>query len=395
MVLAHVAVVVVGLDLPVVLGTSATLGLGIVLAPVLASVFRRHPIAFTITAVSFIAAFSGIVLSELASIDHAVSQPNRISSLGLLFSGISAILVILWARSRIPLHRIIALYGLGAVVGSVANGELSWKFDLAVPTILLVLGVIESGRRPGWTVIAIVGLGVLGALDDGRSLFGLCLLAALITLWQLPRAKRTARMNRWLPAVLVAGLGLVVYFLASALLTGGYLGSSIEERSTAQVETTGSLITGGRPEWAATRALVADRPEGFGVGVVPSWSDYIAGKNGLSSINVDTGGYAKYYLFGGQFRLHSVAADLWVSYGWAGVLLAVLLVYALVRSLSFSLAAHVAPTSVTFACVLALWYMLFGPIYTNWLDVCAAVGFAIAVTPAVGRPPSGSRRRNP
>ena len=25
----------------------------------------------------------------------------------------------------------------------------------------------------------------------------------------------------------------------------------------------------------------------------------------------------------------------------------------------------------------SLWYMLFGPIYTNWLDVCAALAFSL------------------
>jgi hypothetical protein len=72
-----------------------------------------------------------------------------------------------------------------------------------------------------------------------------------------------------------------------------------------------------------------------------------------------------------------VAADLWARFGWVGVALAVAIALALVRSLSFLLAARRAPTFLIFACVLALWYILFGPMYSNWLDVCAALGMAL------------------
>jgi hypothetical protein len=96
-------------------------------------------------------------------------------------------------------------------------------------------------------------------------------------------------------------------------------------------------------------------------------------------------------MFGGSYELHSVAADLWVRFGWVGVALAAAMVAMMVRSLSFLLAARRAPAFVTFACILALWYMLFGPIYSNWLDVCLALGLAAVaagprpVAPAAGR----------
>jgi hypothetical protein len=119
------------------------------------------------------------------------------------------------------------------------------------------------------------------------------------------------------------------------------------------------------------------RPLGYGAGVVPSWKDLTAGTAGLAKINVDTGGYANNYMFGGQFRLHSVLADLWVSFGPIGLALGLVILVALIRSLSFLIAERRAPTSVIFACSLGIWYMLFGPIYSNWIDVCAALGFAL------------------
>ena len=82
-------------------------------------------------------------------------------------------------------------------------------------------------------------------------------------------------------------------------------------------------------------------------------------------------------MFGNTFELHSVTADLWARFGWVGVALAVALAVALVRSLSVVLAARRAPTYLIFACLLALWYLLFGPMYSSWLDVCAALGLAL------------------
>ena len=55
------------------------------------------------------------------------------------------------------------------------------------------------------------------------------------------------------------------------------------------------------------------------------------------------------------------------------------MLFAIVRSLSFLIAARQATTSVIFACIGALWYMLFGPIYSNWLEVCLALGLALLV----------------
>ena len=142
------------------------------------------------------------------------------------------------------------------------------------------------------------------------------------------------------------------------------------------MESSGSVIAGGRPEWAATRELLKLEPAGYGAGVVPTWADRIAGETGLAKINVDAGGYADNYMFGDAFELHSVAADLWVRFGWVGVALAAAMVAVIVRGLSFLLAARRAPTYLSFACILGLWYLLFGPMYSNWLDVCVALSLA-------------------
>lgn len=378
LVLANAVVLIVGFDHALRPGISATLPLALVLVPVWFRSLRQHSLAPTIIALGVASVGAGVVLSELAAATHRIDQSTRVQSIALLLSGLGALGLLLWARQHLPLHRILVLYGTGSLLSALSAGELSWKFDLSVPTIFVVVGLLERSGRHRGAAIAIVALGTLGLADEGRSLFALCLLTAMLVLLQSVTGTRERRsISRPLVFALLVGFAVAVYALGSALLTGGYLGSTLQERSTAQVEATGSLITGGRPEWSATRQLMSIRPEGFGPGVVPSWSDYMTGRSGLASINVDTGGYARHYLFGGQFRLHSIAADLWVAYGYVGLLFAATIALALLRSLIATLASAMARTSTTFATLLALWYLLFGPIFTNWLDVCAALGFVL------------------
>jgi hypothetical protein len=380
-VIAGLAVVLVGVDERVGYGATAGFALAVLLLPLWLPVLRRYTLATLIAGLGALAAVSGYVLSELSSADHVVSATNRVQAIGLLGSGIAAFGLLLWAASQLPMHRIAMLYGAGALAGTIANGELSWKFNLAVPTTFLVLGALERHRAGVVPAAAILGLGVLGVADEARSYFAVCVVAATLTVWQLRptrQARKTAATahHRWFPVVLLAGLGIAVYFFTTSLATSGTLGETLKERSEAQVESSGSVIAGGRPEWAATRELLKLEPAGYGAGVVPTWADRIAGETGLAKINVDAGGYADNYMFGDAFELHSVAADLWVRFGWVGVALAAVMVAVIVRGLSFLLAARRAPTYLSFACILGLWYLLFGPMYSNWLDVCVALSLA-------------------
>lgn len=386
-IIASVAVVAIGLDERVGMGATAALPLAVVLLPLWLPFLRQHALATLIASLAAVSAVSGVVLSELSAADHVVSGPNRIQAIGLLASGIAAFGLLLWAASHLPLHRIVMLYGAGALASTIANGETSWKYNLAVPTTFVVLGAVERRRGTVLPAVAVLVLGVAGVADEARSYFGVCVLAATLTIWQLrptSQAHPTTARHRWFPVALLAGLGVAIYFFTTAMATGGTLGETLQERSTTQISSSGSLIAGGRPEWAATRELLELRPAGYGAGVVPDWADRIAGETGLASINVDAGGYADNYMFGNTFELHSVVADLWARFGWVGVALGLTIVLAIVRGMSFLLAERRAPTYLLFGCILALWYVLFGPMYSNWLDVCVPLGLA---TIAVGARP--------
>jgi hypothetical protein len=380
MLIASTTVVLIGSDLRVAYGATAALAAAVLLFPLWLPVLREHAFATLIAGLAALSAVAGLILSELSSVDHAISATQRLEAIGLLGSGIAAFGLILWARSVMPLYRIAILYGAGALASAVVHGELDWTYNLAVPTTFVVLGVLERRRGGVVPAVAVLTLGIVGIAQEARGYFGVCVLAAVLTLWQLRPRRPDARMrarNRWFRLALVAGLGFASYLLVGSLATGGAPDVADHRSSAARIEATASSIAGGRPEWAATRELVELSPGGFGVGVVPNWADRIAGESGLASIDVDASGYADDYMFGTTFELHSVTADLWARFGWVGVAVAGAIAVALIRSLSFLLGARQAPTFLLFACVLALWYVLFGPMYGNWLDVCVALGMAL------------------
>jgi hypothetical protein len=379
-VLAFAVVAVIGFDLDIPLGASAALPLAVILVPLWLPTLRTYRLATLICGLAALSAAAGLVLAELSSVDHQINRTGGLQAIGLLASGVAALVLLLWARTEIPLDRVVLCYGAGALASAVAAGDLRWKFNLAIPVALITLALLER-RRPGaLPAVAILVIGILAVADEGRSLFGASVLTATLAMWQLRPQSSGGRERRWFPVLLIAGVGVAVYLFISAMATGGALGAKVEETSNAQIASQGSLITGGRPEWAATRELLQVNPAGYGVGVVPSWTDRMTGKAGLEAIGVEVEPFREQYMFGRHFELHSVAGDLWAGFGWVGVALAAVVTFALARSLSFALAARRAPTYLVFPVIMAFWYMLFGPIGSNWLDICAALGFALAAT---------------
>jgi hypothetical protein len=377
-IIVHLAVVVVGLDFGIGAATSATLPLAMVLGPLWIGAIRKYTLAPLITCLMAACVFSGLVLTMSAAQDHRVSIAGRNQMLGLLLSGAAAFVLILWARLEMPLYRVVALYGFGGVVGAVLDGRMSWKFGVALPATFLILGLLERSGLRVRCVVATMALGLFGVMDDYRSYFAFCLLAATLTVWQMRPALGDGRPpNRWWPAILIAGAAIAMYLLTSTLITAGYLGEDVQVRSEEQIERSGSLLAGGRPEWAATLELMRLKPSGYGVGVIPNLEDIHVAKRGLDSINIGLNPERDRYMFGTEFRLHSIVADLWVRYGVIGLALAGAILVGVVRSLSFRLAERAAPTSIILASLLALWSLPFEPSYTYWVRVCVALGLVL------------------
>jgi hypothetical protein len=384
--LVQAMVVLAGVGTTAASGVTVALVMVVVTLPVWFTRIGVFSFAHLILAGGAAAAVSGVVLAESSTVDHLVNSQLQREAIAVLFSGLATMIVILWARLLLPLHRVAVLFGAGALIDALTSPNQGFKFTFALPITILLIGALDRLRSRWLAAIAIVILGFVGVLDEARSFFAFCILAAALTVWQL-RPSTGRRANRWFPIVLLTGVGIAIYSVVSSLLTSGFFGPELEQRSTAQIDATGSLISGGRPEWSATWALMQSRPTGFGAGVVPRFEDLMTAKQGLASIGVDTGGYLNNYMLGGRFRLHSVTSDLWVSFGLIGLALAALIAFSLVRSLSYRIAERDASTLTIFMCVLALWDMAFGPMFSNWNDVCFALGLALILkNPVTGEP---------
>lgn len=386
-------VALAGLEITFSPGVTHVVPFAVLLAPVWVPSLRRFTLAGTTLVLAAVAWAWGLVLSDQSAIDHTINSFARQETLGRYVTGIAGLGVIAWARTVLPLHRVLFVYGSSAVIGEVLVGNLSWKYGLALPTSVAVLTVVESRWGRWMAAGAAIALGIAGVLDDGRSFLGFCALAAVITLWQA--RPTTGFSGRWTPAVLLIVAASAFYLLATSLMTAGYLGDEVQERSQLQIERSGNLLVGGRPEWTATWELMRLNPSGFGPGVVPNWEEIRAARRGLHSVNVELEQNRLTYMFGEQFRLHSISADLWASFGVPGAALAAVLLTVLVRGLSFAVSERAAPAAVTLLVAYALWQLLFGPYYTHWPTVCAAIGAVLtaraAAAPSDARMPTTGR----
>jgi hypothetical protein len=173
----------------------------------------------------------------------------------------------------------------------------------------------------------------------------------------------------------------------------GALGTAAQERSQAQIDASGSVLTGGRPELGAFVALLARQPWGYGSGVLPTTRDVWIAKTGMSALNYDPdNGYVERYLFGNGFEVHSVLGDLWIRFGIIGAIFAVAVVAYCLYSTSSRISTGTASAVLVLLSLQAAWDLAFGP----FLSASRGMGLVIALAalPVVAReaPPDSSER---
>lgn len=359
--------------------------MAVVLAPVWLTLLRRYHGAVALFAASPLLLVAGLSLASFSRSDHSVSHELAHIQISILMTGFAVLAIVLWARSLLPWWRVAIAFGLGQLADVLGTGTAfgadGFKFHLAVPLTVAVLALTHRfGGFVGSAVTALI-LGVLGIVNDARSYMAFCVIAAALALWQAARISSRRRMRRLSPLLVLGGLGGGIYLVLSNLLVGGYLGAELQAKSVAQVDAAGSLLAGGRPEWAATFQLMGLEPGGFGLGVRPSWLDIIVAKRGLRGVGlpIENNGYIDNYMFGQGYDMHSIVAELWAAYGWVGLVFAALVVALLLGNLARMLAERTAGTLLVFVSISALWNLGFGPLYTNWSDVCVALGLLLAV----------------
>lgn len=175
------------------------------------------------------------------------------------------------------------------------------------------------------------------------------------------------------------------YFLIQAALLDGALGEQAQARSVAQIERSGSLLTGGRPELGASIALLTARPWGYGSGVFPTGEQVQVAKQGMVALGYDPdNGYVNRYMFGNGFEVHSLTGDLWILFGVLGLAFAVVLAVAVGASLVIRLASGTASAVGAFLALRLMWDLAFSPI--------GSAALTLAVTLAVLLPAVGERK---
>lgn len=386
--LAAPAVVAYGADRPIALGvtTGSVVVLGLI--PVWLPAVRRYAAAVPLLVLAAVAVVCGAWLSSWSGIDHGVSNRKALETVLLVVTAFGGVGLLLWARRLLPLHQVALLYGAGALLAAGVTARESvnpWKYHLALPVTILVLALVSRTRSSVPTVVSLCALGLVGVVFEYRSYLGFCVLALALARYGARRRRRARVLRRRSALLLLTGLPAGLYFLVTTLLVQGYLGEVLRQRSEQQIQESGSLLAGGRPEWTATLRLMQERPLGYGFGVVPDPRDVMTGKEGLATVGVPTNnGYVDNYMFGGQFKLHSVIADFWSTMGLVGLVLAVVVFVLLLNRLALSLTSR-AVALLAFLLLNSLWDLAFGPLFSDLPTIALALGLSLPERAPTGR----------
>ncbi len=157
---------------------------------------------------------------------------------------------------------------------------------------------------------------------------------------------------------------LVVFQLGQAAVLEGALGEATKERSQEQIDQSGSILLGSRPEAAASVALLTAQPIGYGSGTLPNLNDILTAKTEQSKIGYNPdNGYVEGYMFGSGYEVHSILGDYWIRYGLPGLAMVILLAFVLLRGIAQRIAEASGAAVAVFAGAQTLWSLLFAPTY--------------------------------
>ncbi|MCH1882710.1 hypothetical protein [Agrococcus sp. ARC_14] len=376
-----------GVRLLVMPGISVALIVAVVLAPVWLGALTRYRWTRALLVLGLLAAAWGALLSVLETA-RPTGTTLMLNQTGQLLALIGGAGLLLWARTSIGSGWTTTAFGVGTLVNALLMGPHPanpWKYSLAIPISLIVLGLSMHWRSRILPIVVLAGLAAASAASDSRSMTSFLLLAAAALLWQSFAPSPGARPNAGQTLVWLAVAGLAAFMLLQALILDGVLGQAAAQRSEAQLDTSGSLLTGGRPELGAAIALIGAEPLGYGSGTRPVSSDVWLAKSGMDLLGYNpNNGYVEVFMFGGHFEVHSVLGDLWVWFGPLGAAVAILVAATGLFGTASALARRTANGPLVLLTMLGLWDVLFSPMLTSYSTL--ALLFALAALPAVTAP---------
>jgi hypothetical protein len=287
-----------------------------------------------------------------------------------------------YALCQISLRRGLMVYALGALVGGILNtpallGEgnaVAWKYLVGYPASTLVLAGLAPISARLVTSLGVLLAGITFAAH-ARSLAFVLVLATVTNLL----IRRKPVQETVLPLVMkVLVIATACALLLMTAMANGWLGSSLQTRYREETSGGRNLVIGGRAEISATMELARLRPEGFGVGVLPSSSFQNQAVNAVAAAGGFTGDYYSDVVFHGRVDLHSGISNMWYHFGVGGLALAAVCLAVLLRG-----TVHVMTwdRALQPAALLVIWYGLWAllaspingfPYISGALAVCIA-----------------------
>ncbi|MCI2956170.1 hypothetical protein MN032_00580 [Agromyces atrinae] len=376
--LATAAVIGMRIDLPYGLRVGTVIA--ILLIPVWLPTFVRIRSAVVFSLIGVAAVVSGVVLTSIHSINHASTQSDTLSRSVMIIGLIASTGALVWAARAVGVGRMCLAFSVGMVLGipfNLSDQENAWRFTYSIAIGALVLTIASLSGRLWVQLAALLALALVGAVNDSRSNSAMLLLAAVIIVWQ--RVSQSVIPGRRgigsLLSLVVAAVA--VFLLVQSAILEGYFGEATQARTQAQLDQSGSVLLGGRPEIAASAALISEYPFGMGSGTNANFLDILSAKMGMASIGYDpNNGYVERYLFGGAIEVHSMLGDFWIWFGLAGLALGLMSLVIVIRGFWVRMRDHALTAIYAYLTIRFLWDLAFSPAVsaTRLLPLILALG---------------------
>lgn len=355
-----------------------TLTLGICLAvpllPVILNSSRRDKLVQGVILGVLLCVVAGLVISELNDVNQSSVRVAG-AYLFAVLNSLTCLLAFSWSKGMRNFAASVSIFAVGWLGGLPLNHSAwasnPWKFGFSIPVSILLICLVR--RRPSWQqAVVLVALACVGFAFSSRSFAGICLATALIGCTRVgrvifQRARGASGFQFGAFAVAMA----VTYYIGAKLALSGFFGADVAERTASQANSPGGLLLSGRPEGLASYALFTNRPMGYGLGAVPTTDDIARASLELSKIgiNAETNSYFQTYTFQGEFRLHSLLADFWINFGIVGAVAMAWCGLACFRLMRLCASDGTMRALCIFLSVNTLWFIAFGPTYTNLVEV--------------------------
>lgn len=305
---------------------------------------------------------------------RAIDGHKYLFGTGLVISLVLGTFGILYAIEQIGTKRVVIAYSICRIflvllswnssaiahlVGVDRLHENPWKYGLSDFVILIIL---VSLNNVGLTRISLVACIFISVFLDSRTTLAICFILLLKTFWRRkvdnPPREYKHKIILFLTSMVLAFTILPTMF--NIVAGSGILGNQVKVKTLSQERVTSNALLAGRPEQLAALALFKKYPFGFGIGVVPSSTDYFVA---ISNLPVVSGlqansTVASYFKIDGRYSFHSYLWDFWALYGLFGLGLIIFYIY---NSFSELMNFRCHSLLLTFVTLNAIWDLLFSP----------------------------------